>query len=202
MSQYYHYLLGYGSLLSTHSRTQYSQLSEQAEPVTLTGWQRSWITQNPQEKQSHVGAIANVNAAMNGVLIKVPHIDDNLRQREKDYRFSQVATEQITLLSGEPIELDAPVMICESLLILEANSDHPVMQSYVDTCLVGCLEAGGETFARQFIETTCTWNQHWLNDRQNPLYPRRAIATGRQMELIDQLLAESNLLTLRQNTTD
>lgn len=202
MTNTYHYLLGYGSLLSFESRTRYSQLNDQATPVNVRGWQRSWITQNPQEQQSHVGAVVQDNGQLNALLIKVPHIDDNLRQREKDYRFTQVAERHIQLVSGDAVQLDAPVWICESLYIASADSKHPVMQTYVDTCLVGCLEAGGIEFARCFIQTTSNWNKYWLDDRLYPRYPRRAEPTVEQIKIIDQLLHEQALLNLRQTLSD
>ena len=37
---------------------------------------------------------------------------------------------------------------------LEANADHPICQTYIDTVLGGCLETGGEALATEFINTT------------------------------------------------
>ena len=45
-------MIGYGSLLSHHSRRQYSNIDCQAIPVTVQGWQRGWVTRAYHEKQT------------------------------------------------------------------------------------------------------------------------------------------------------
>jgi hypothetical protein len=56
------------------------------------------------------------------------------------------------------------------------SPEFPIVQSYVDICLTGCLqiqqgfpEAGD--FAAEFIQSTREWSKYWENDRA---YPRRA----------------------------
>ena len=43
--------------------------------------------------------------------------------------------------------------------------DYPILQTYVDVCISGCLEYGDE-FAREFIRTTFLWSPYWLNERE------------------------------------
>ena len=41
----------------------------------------------------------------------------------------------------------------------------PILQSYIDICILGCLEYGEEA-AKEFIQSTQGWQQAvWLNDR-------------------------------------
>jgi len=48
----------------------------------------------------------------------------------------------------------------------------PIVQSYVDTILRGCLDYS-EEFAVSFLETTQGWMaQHYVDDRHKPIYPR------------------------------
>lgn len=66
----------------------------------------------------------------------------------------------------------------------------PVVQSYVDICINGCLEIEGnyptaEGFTRNFIETTSHWNEFWVNDR---LYPRRPFIYRPNASQIDAAL--------------
>ncbi|WP_438863626.1 gamma-glutamylcyclotransferase [Neptunicella sp.] len=199
------FILGYGSLLSHDSRWRYSALNTEVIPVSVQGWQRSWITRNIEEQQSHVGAVAQPGASLNGVLVPTATISDSLRQREKDYRFAPVSLAQLTL-QVQPAQLtplveqlhNRKIWLCQSLDSHPANSDFPIMQTYLDTCLVGCFENGGDDFARAFIQTTQGWNSGWVDDRGEPRYPRAAKVTPAQQERIDLLLEDLNLLRLRQ----
>ena len=65
------------------------------------------------------------------------------------------------------------------------------MQSYVDTILRGCLDVGGDEFAKEFVRKTKGWNPKeliadskgnsvelkptgavWVDDRVDPVYSR------------------------------
>ena len=74
---------------------------------------------------------------------------------------------------------------------------NPINQTYVDTCLIGCLESGSERVIEQFIETTYGWENGWYNDRIRPQYPRAAVLTNKQIELVDSLLERAGILGLR-----
>ena len=41
---------------------------------------------------------------------------------------------------------------------------YPVLQTYLDVVITGCLEYG-EDFAKEFIQTTFQWSPYWLNER-------------------------------------
>lgn len=43
-----------------------------------------------------------------------------------------------------------------------ADENHPLLQSYVDTVLQGCLEWGGQPLAEEFIFTTGGWSSYYL----------------------------------------
>jgi len=40
----------------------------------------------------------------------------------------------------------------------------PILQTYVDVCITGCLEVS-EEYAIEFITSTSGWDGAWLNDR-------------------------------------
>ena len=69
----------------------------------------------------------------------------------------------------------------------EADEDHPILQSYVDTVLQGCLEWGGEDMIREFVETTGAWSQYFLNDTPSS---RRPWLYRREYDTIDKILRE------------
>lgn len=61
---------------------------------------------------------------------------------------------------------------------------YPILQTYVDVCLAGCLEYG-EDFAKEFIMSTFLWSRFWLNDR---VLARRPWVHQQQYVKIDAML--------------
>ena len=53
------------------------------------------------------------------------------------------------------------------------HKKRPLLQTYVDTVLLGALALGGESYVHRVILTTGMWpRRHWVNDRHQPLYVR------------------------------
>jgi hypothetical protein len=78
----------------------------------------------------------------------------------------------------------------------EPAPTFPMVQSYVDICVDGCLEIEAsyrtaDGFAQDFIKTTTGWNKYWVNDR---LYPRRPFIYAPNSSAIDQALKDGNVL--------
>lgn len=176
-----HVVLGYGSLLSKDSRERFSNIHTTSLPVTVQGFERAWVTRSIQEKQTYVGAVAKSNSQLNAQLIPTD-INPSLKEREKDYRFTKVNLHDIAFVN---VGLDnlrqrhdtldkLSFWICETLDCVPPSLDFPVNQSYVDTCLSGCLEHGGIEEAKAFVGTTQLWDHPRNNDRENPQYPRAA----------------------------
>ena len=70
---------------------------------------------------------------------------------------------------------------------LQPPSLHfPIVQTYIDVCITGCLEHG-ELFAREFLRTTFLWSPYWLNERA---LARRPWVHQKQYVKIDALLGE------------
>lgn len=77
------------------------------------------------------------------------------------------------------------------------SPDVPIVQSYVDICMEGCLELEMEfpfqnedEFVREFLDTCHEWNSHWVNDR---IQPRRPHAYFPLAFKVDQILYDSPL---------
>ena len=192
-----HYIVGYGSLLSHDSRLNHSRIDETAYPLELTGWQRSWVTRSLDEKQTYVGAVRQTGAKMNGALIPTEEISPELQERESNYRFTKLSIDDFTfspyLHEGEDVLKEQlehkSIWVCETLKINNADENYPVNQSYVDTCLMGCLEVGGVLFAQHFIQQTTGWDNAWINDRSHKKYPRYARIDEEEQMRIDSELA-------------
>ena len=141
---------------------------------------------------------------INGVLFRVPRTEmPNFDRREAGYARVPVpsdclrlrpdvegATPQATFRPGpaDRIWLYAPLPAHAA----GADENHPLLQSYVDTVLQGCLEWGGEAMAEEFILTTSGWSCWFLNDCTSS---RRPWLFRKQYSTIDQLLAKHSHVT-------
>ena len=192
-----HMVLGYGSLLSKDSRERYSNIFTKGIPVTVSGFERAWVTRSLQEKQTYVGALANSHSKLNAQLIPTL-INPVLQEREKDYRFVEVCPSALNFHLHEPDESSLiddmlsqfTFWICETLACEPASEEFPVHQTYVDTCLAGCLEHGGIEEVERFVTHTSLWEHPRVNDRAKPNYPRAAKVNNEAIKRIDNILAK------------
>lgn len=191
-----HVIMGYGSLMNADSRHRHSNIPHHGISVSVLGFERAWVTRSLPEKQTYVGAYQQANAWLNAQLVP-SHLDPSIQQREQDYRFTSVNVAQLSLSYDDAVKetlaawLSArELWICETLHTQPATDEYPVNQSYVDTCLAGCLELGGESAARDFIQSTKAWDHPRVNDRQAPNYPRAARVSPEVHTTIDGLLHE------------
>ena len=197
-----HFVLGYGSLLSASSRALHSDNVHPALAVTVHGFKREWITRAFHEAQTYVGATPSDQAILNAHCVPF-WLNPKLQARERDYRFVQVSMAQIEVLDCPNAQLshhiessDVTLWICESLDVYPAHVSHPIYQSYIDTCLSGCIshfqehdQDYAELHARHFVRYTNGW-QHVVNDRSKPKYPRGAEIDPATLALIDTILHE------------
>jgi len=89
------------------------------------------------------------------------------------------------------VEGQARIYTNQPATIAPPSVNFPIVQSYVDIFVSGCLEQeqrfGLEGFARECIATTHDWSPHWVNDR---LYPRRPFIYQPKARQIDLLLSQ------------
>ncbi len=141
---------------------------------------------------------------INGVLFEVPRGEmQNFDRREVGYQRIEVplkflefnprasgSTPQTTfdIASNDKIWLYVPIPSQN----MYADENHPLLQSYVDTVLQGCLEWGGEDMAEKFILSTGGWSCFYLNDTPSS---RRPWLFRKQYATIDELLSKHSQLT-------
>ncbi len=181
-----HCLFGYGSLICTHSRSR-TGVSGDAFPVELTGITRRWSVPVPSYQATAVGAHEDPEGRCNGVVFMVD--EDNLArfdEREQGYRRIAVPWHRVTPSTDLPLPTALPLWAYVGHNKHEPLPGRPIMQSYLDVILNGCLTYG-ETFARQFLRTTAPW-QHLVDDRPHPNYPR-AMNNPELPPRVDALLA-------------
>jgi hypothetical protein len=65
------------------------------------------------------------------------------------------------------------------------DAEHPILQTYLDVCIRGCLAWGGRALAAEFISSTTGWAAFFLNDA--PL-SRRPWLHRREHAAVDECL--------------
>src|SRR6185436_3644402 len=144
------YVFGYGSLLERASRTRTNPEAVGAWPARVTGYQRGWFHQfadNVGSSCTYLGAVKAEGQTINGVIYAVNDFE-NTKQRETGYTAIQLTAGDIAMLDGSgPLQMGDDVKV----YIFVSNQDSisktreptltfPMVQSYVDICINGCLE--------------------------------------------------------------
>lgn len=194
-------LFAYGSLIQRSARVTTVPAAGTAYPVLVRGLRRGWWFQYEPEKgptlsPTYLGAQADPDATCNGVVFALPRTGlEKLEWREQDYVRKTLDPRNIEVLAGDVSLAGAEVAYYSSPARHTATATHPIVQSYVDVCVGGCLEieeafpeARAIGFARQFVLGTDDWHGPWMNDRINPWRP--SVAEPRAWD-IDALLFDA-----------
>jgi tetratricopeptide (TPR) repeat protein len=155
---------------------------------------------------NNVNSSSSSMSCMNGVLFRIPHsVLADFDRREVGYGRVALQRNQIQLLSSSSSESTSEFdLSCNNVRIwiyipqpthtATADPDHPILQSYVDTVLQGCLEWGGEDMCRQFITSTQDWSRsYYLNDI--PHSRRPWLYRSQDYQVMDALLHEYSHIT-------
>lgn len=189
--------------MSLHSRQHHSKIRSVPTFAKLDGWQRGWLTRYEDEGATYAGAIENRDASISGLLVPT-EITDEIRHRERKYEFVEIPFDNFDFEPTVNIDVfnRSRFWICRASKRQSPSESFPLPQTYVDTCLKGCLEIGGHDLAREFIQETTGWNGVWKNDRATPVFPRAAQTSSADIELIDDLLSDAEVLINRRNETN
>jgi hypothetical protein len=180
-----HYLFGYGSLINAESRARTGD-SGQALPVRVAGLQRGWNFAVRSRGLTAVGVTWQSQAQCNGVLVAVSASElPKFDARERGYERLPVPPQAVTVLSDAAVPV-GNLWVYAVPRPQPASTACPIVQSYVDIILLGCLDLG-QGFAHEFIDTTSGWEAPWVDDRQQPAY-QRAMAHVSEADTIDALL--------------
>lgn len=175
MSLHHHYIFGYGSLTCAHSRalTANTASTTADTAVTVHGVERVWSKRSYTLGMTAMGIRQRASASCVGVILPVTEQDLTLfDRREKGYTrilipFDDVS--RVPFLGDEYyahndhkvfVEAKRKSNLHDSSIKIWAyfpqtisppDREFPIAQSYVDTILRGCLDVGGEEFAKEFI---------------------------------------------------
>ena len=149
----------------------------------------------------------SVNTGVFGVLFPV---DGNrslaaFDLREKGYRRVLISNKSVCVITSlgssaakaraevlkDKIESNLPdikiwTYIPKSDHNIPPDEEFPIIQTYLDVCIRGCLEWGGRELALEFIRSTDGWSPYFLNDA--PM-SRRPWLHRKDYMLIDECLA-------------
>lgn len=198
------YIFGYGSLIEKESRTRTNPEATDARPARVTGYLRGWFHQFANHVGStctFLGAIEEKSATINGVIYRVDDFEKT-KEREIGYKAIPVAADKIEMLDeAGPLDhrKNVYIFVSDPADISKTGapiSAVPMVQSYVDICINGCLEIealypSAHGFVQEFIRTTTGWNAYWVNDR---IYPRRPFIYVPNASDIDRALQKGNVL--------
>lgn len=188
------YIVGYGSLMQEASRLRTAPSAKEAWPVRVKGYRRAWIAQGAPVgfSTTFLGVKINTYSTLNAALFPLASDAEvgNMDAREDGYCRVAVPDTQLTMLAGElPVASEVWIYVNKPRRVAAPSVRFPVVQSYVDIFVGGCLELERQYqlqgFAEECIGSTHGWSKHWVNDR---LYPRRPFIHQPNAMAIDKLL--------------
>jgi len=202
-----HYLFGYGSLISNKSASKTGTLGSQRIPVNVHNLERGWVYNvglhpNITQKETYTAVgtriTKNADKCVNGVITEVSESELlKFDKRELLYQRSVLNYNDIEFLDdNNKLNHDDNKIIVYCYTMNDALSlcwkyfdkNRVLKQSYIDTCLLGCIELGGIQFAIQFIKTTLNWHGYYINDR--PTIDNNMTTNNNIYTMIDDLLHE------------
>ncbi|WP_109098537.1 gamma-glutamylcyclotransferase family protein [Aquimarina sp. AU58] len=198
------YIFGYGSLIESESRLRTTPNAKDVYPVIVSGLKRGWFARTGGNSLSttFLGCIKDSKSIVNGVIYKVSEEEiKNIDSREKGYSRELLDKDKIKFLfdiKDPNIKIWTYLNEFDNFKELKnnfPNKKFPIVQSYVDMCINGCLEIEAKfdkakelNFTKMFIESTEHWNEFWANDR---IYPRRAFIYRPNANTIDTYLKDN-----------
>ena len=195
MSSTPQYIFGYGSLVESESRARTWPSALYASPAIVRGIERGWFDRVDTIgfSTTYLGAVASAGSNCNGVIFSIT--EQGLiayDQRESGYKREKINQSDIIMLDGTEHAPQGDIWFYANAKKRPVSPEFPIVQSYVDICLNGCLEieatyplAKETKYAEMFLKTSTGWSQWWVNDR---IYPRRPFIYVPNSYRIDSLI--------------
>ena len=188
------YIVGYGSLMNTASRRRTAPGAGPGVPVRVRGYERRWIARGSDIgfSATYLGVVPAPGGRLNAILYRVADDAEVLATdaRERGYCRRSLQPDQVEWLVEAP-RPEGEVWIYEIRPERRQPPSRrwPIVQSYVDIFLSGCLDLearfGLVGFAAECLRSTRGWSRHWVNDR---VHPRRPFIHQPMAGRIDRLL--------------
>lgn len=189
------FIIAYGSLIQNTSKNTTDPHSGSNKPVWVEHYQRGWFSKGLSNgfSTTYLGVIKSKHARFNGTIFNLSA--NSLKKydaREKYYCRVLVAPQDIHLLTGKQLQKGQFwIYELKPNLLAPPSASYPIIESYVDIFLAGCLEIEEKYHLRNFaaacVNTTSDWSLNWVNDR---IYPRRPSMYQPRALMIDKLLQQ------------
>ena len=179
---------GYGSLVNEATRPAGSLTT----PGRLHGYVRQWraVGATSFGKVCALSVAPDPDHAIDGVMIEEPA--DRLAALDaREYRYvrKQVPAGQfVTSHRTDAAHRDAFYYQADGVHAKWADSEYPILQSYVDAVMQGFLHLFGEHGVVHFAATTQGWEAPIVADRALPRYPRSVNLSEAEQDFIDATL--------------
>jgi len=181
--------------MQDESRKRTSPSADPSHPVEVSGYRRGWFAraQGAGFGATYLGVLPDRESHINAVIYRVDTTElAATDRRERLYCRTGVAIPDIKPFergfSPEPGG-QAWIYVSRPQSAAAPDSRYPIVQSYVDIFVSGCMEQeqrfGLTGFSQQCLATTADWSEHWVNDR---IYPRRPFVFQPRARQIDDLL--------------
>jgi cation transport regulator ChaC len=134
---------GYGSLIEKESRKRTTPEAEDARPAVVEGVSRGWWDRTPSIgfTTTFLGAVLDGSARCNGVVYPVtPEQLAKTDERESGYDRKPIPVDKVAMLDGSRPDPAGRYWIYLSRTQQDATPEVPIVQSYVDICINGCIE--------------------------------------------------------------
>jgi len=180
MQHFPHFIFGYGSLICSKSRaiTAPTVANRETIPVTVEGVERTWAKKSVRGYTS-MGVRFQKGAECVGVLVPVSNNElEQFDHREVGYDRYELQPKDIlpfessdetwyenTFLTNSHMKR-SQIWVYVQKIMLPATSDFPIVQSYLDIILRGCLSIS-EEFAYKFMKSTKGWHPSELLDESD-----------------------------------
>ena len=193
----YEYIFGFGSIMNRNTHGENVFPGAAVIICKEFGYERKWnfrsstgFTALGVSKVSSTGTAKDVNGVLFRVAQSLMPVFD---RREVGYEKVRIPLDCVEFFDKSPSSWHKKLGPEDRLWVYvplptfnkPADENHPLLQSYVDTVLQGCLEWGGESMAESFIQTTGGWSTYFLNDTPSS---RRPWLFRKDYSLIDRLL--------------
>lgn len=181
--------------MQTASKNRTSSNTGENIPVKVYGYSRHWNCKGTSISFSttYLGVQSNPQKSFNAAIYKLPNATalKGYDTRESYYCREEVPMSKIQVSTNrKTLDLGQYwIYVTKPEHSEDPSREYPIVQSYVDTFLSGCIELETKfsvaNFANDCITSTLGWDAPWVNDR---IYPRRPFMHQPLAGKIDQLL--------------
>ena len=187
------FIIGYGSLMEEGSRTRTNPNAKIAKPIMVKGFERIWGHNGGNYKITFLTLVKKENSVINAVYYRVSlNSLKKFDRRESSYCRIKVSHDDLIFYDKKIKNNNSSFWIyaANPKRLKNPTEEHPIVQSYVDIFMNGCLQIQKKykikDFANACIKTTKGWSPYWVNDR---IYSRRPFQVSNAYK-IDQLLSK------------